>query len=103
MRNVPRLPAHRRNAAVLTPRQREVLDFIRAHVAQHGKSPTRVEIADGVNANSGAVSQLLYALEARGLVDLAFGIKVLVEAERSASPADADPQSLPAGDVEAGR
>ena len=51
----------------MTPRQREVYDFIGAYWAQHKVAPTYQEIADGVDSNSrSAVFKLIHSLIALG-------------------------------------
>lgn len=53
----------------LTLRQRECLDFIRAHVKEKGVSPTfdEIRVALGLSSKSG-IHRLIHALVERGLV-----------------------------------
>lgn len=55
---------------MLTPRERDALDFIKAFNANHRYSPTLREIADGIGlkAKSGA-NRLVSALEDRGYIN----------------------------------
>lgn len=57
----------------LTPRQAEVLAFIRRYIAEHnGASPTRREICAGLGMKSSSdVHQLLQRLKERGHIDWA--------------------------------
>ena len=51
----------------LTPRQRQALTFIAAHIAAHGSSPSLREITAGLGlASAGSVHRLVGALIARG-------------------------------------
>jgi repressor LexA len=66
----------------LTPRQREVLDFIRRYSAEHGYPPTRLEIARHFGFKVAASAQEhLQALAAKGAIALvpgnARGIRLL--------------------------
>jgi repressor LexA len=55
----------------LTPRQRQVLDFIQQAVLEHGMPPTRAEIADALGFKSAnAAEEHLRALQRKGVLDL---------------------------------
>lgn len=84
----------------LTPRQREVLDFIAGHVRDRGVPPTRAEIARAFGFRSpNAAEAHLRALARKGAVQLldgsARGIRVLGAALAPGAPAP------PNGDAEA--
>lgn len=54
---------------MLTPRQRQLLDFIVGFQAESGYSPSFREMADGIGtASTGEVARLLACLEARGAI-----------------------------------
>ncbi|MGF1529169.1 MAG: transcriptional repressor LexA [Candidatus Competibacterales bacterium] len=58
----------------LTPRQRQILDFIRDSVAQHGVTPTREEICQRMGFRSpNAAQQHLKLLERKGHIELVPG------------------------------
>ncbi len=66
----------------LTARQAEILDFIRAHLAQEGRPPTRPELARAFDLTStNGVQKHLVALAAKGAIELvpnaARGIRLL--------------------------
>lgn len=53
----------------LTPRQRDVLDFIRSHQGEHGVTPTYDEIAAGIGLSSkSGIARMIDGLEERGFV-----------------------------------
>lgn len=55
------------SAPSLSPRQQQVLDFIAAHIAEHGHSPTFKEIAFHLGYSSlGATQNLVATLVQRG-------------------------------------
>lgn len=55
----------------LTPRQTEVLDFIREYIRLEGMPPTIVEIAEAINVTSpNGVRDHLKALERKGAIEL---------------------------------
>ena len=59
---------------MLTNRQRQVLDFIRAHIAASGAPPTRAEIARALGFRSAtAAEDHLQALARKGVIVLAIG------------------------------
>jgi len=65
----------------LTPRQAEILQAIRAHIADHGRPPSRPELARAMGiASTNAVFKHLAALERKGAIEvdagLARGIRV---------------------------
>ncbi len=71
---------------MLTDRQRQVLDFILAHISDTGMPPTRTEIARALGFRSAnAAGDHLQALARKGAIELlpgaSRGIRVLVEAE----------------------
>lgn len=54
----------------LTPRQREVFEFIRRHIAKHGTAPSVREIAAGVGLSSiGATHRLVSSIIDRGYLN----------------------------------
>ena len=56
-------------APLLTTRQRRIVEFIRAHAAEHGHCPSLREVADGVGlASVSAVVHRLHELKAAGWV-----------------------------------
>ena len=55
----------------LTARQRQILDWIRAHIAAHGMPPTRAEIAAGLGfSTASSAEDHLQALARKGAVEL---------------------------------
>jgi repressor LexA len=69
----------------LTARQAEILAFIRAHLAEEGRPPTRPELARAFDLTStNGVQKHLLALAAKGAIELvpnaARGIRLLQEA-----------------------
>src|SRR5690554_6268084 len=59
---------------MLTPRQNQVLDFIREHVARAGMPPTRAEIARALGFRStNAAEDHLRALARKGAIALTAG------------------------------
>ncbi len=52
----------------LTFAQREVVDFIRAHIATEGYPPTRAEMARHFGINPNAIEDRLRGLRAKGAV-----------------------------------
>ncbi|TSE21637.1 LexA repressor [Tepidimonas alkaliphilus] len=84
----PRSPRRIRDADGLTPRQREVLDFLRRWGREHGAPPTRQEIARAFGFRSpNAAEAHLRALQRKGMLELrdgsARGIRL-----RGAEPAE---------------
>jgi len=66
----------------LTDRQAEILDFIRQHLAEEGRPPTRPELARAFDLSStNGVQKHLLALAAKGAIELipnaARGIRLL--------------------------
>jgi len=69
----------------LTPRQLEILEAIRSHLAEHRRPPSRPELAKSLGlASTNAVFKLLSALERKGAIEiepgLARGIRIKEEA-----------------------
>ena len=69
----------------LTPRQAEILDLIRASIAERGSPPTRAEIAEAFGFRSpNAAEEHLKALARKGVIELlpgsSRGIRLLEEA-----------------------
>lgn len=63
------------NVPALSPKQLEVLEFIRAFIREHHSPPTRGEIADGLGLkNRQGIDQHLRALETKGAIELIAGI-----------------------------
>jgi repressor LexA len=63
-----------KETAVLTPRQAEILDFIRRALVESGAPPTREEIAEAFGFRSlNAAEQHLQALQKKGLIELVPG------------------------------
>jgi repressor LexA len=55
----------------LTPRQRQVLQFVKDNLAEHGLPPTRAEIAEALGFKSAnAAEEHLRALQRKGVLDL---------------------------------
>lgn len=68
----------------LTPRQKEVLDFLAAYIERHGFSPSFEEIAAGLNLSSLAtVHKHISALEQKGYVRRRFNESRSIEVSRS--------------------
>src|SRR5215470_5324573 len=58
----------------LTPRQAEILEAIRTHIAETGRPPSRPELARALGiASTNAVFKLLAALEKKGAIALDAG------------------------------
>lgn len=67
----------------LTPRQQQILDFIKSHAMANGMPPTRQEITDHCGfASPNAAQEHLVALGKKGYISMQTGkarsIKVLV-------------------------
>ena len=61
--------------ATLTPRQAEILEAIRSHIAEHQRPPSQPELARALGlASTNAVFKHLAALERKGAIELAPGI-----------------------------
>lgn len=68
----------------LTPRQKEVLDFLAGYIERHGFSPSFEEIAAGLNLSSLAtVHKHISALEQKGYVRRRFNESRSIEVSRS--------------------
>jgi repressor LexA len=72
---------------VTTDRERQVLDFVRAYVARHGRAPKLKEIAAHLGIRSrGVVHRYLRALEGEGLIaiepEVARGVRLRGRRER---------------------
>jgi len=52
----------------MTPRQKDVLDFIRGYIELNEYPPTLQEIADKIGTNKSNVNRLVRGLEARGKI-----------------------------------
>ena len=52
----------------LTPRQLEIVKFIRTYIAEHEYAPTMQEIADHLGVSKPTVFEHIEALEARGAI-----------------------------------
>lgn len=68
----------------LTPRQAEILEAIRQHIAEHQRPPSRPELAKSLGiASTNAIFKHLAALERKGAIELdpgaARGIRVTAE------------------------
>lgn len=57
------------DSRVLTPRQQEVLDWVKAFIRDHGMPPTVREIGAAFGIKSSSVFDLLKALEQKGTYD----------------------------------
>lgn len=65
---------------MLTNRQRDALDFLRAHQQQHGCSPTFRQIADHLQISSkSGVHRLLEGLQQRGFIKRRRGLQQAIE------------------------
>jgi len=78
----------------LYPRQQEIYDFIKQYIQKTGTSPTLKQIAEAMNLKSLAtVSEHLYALEKKGLIERIFGeargIRILEKTDSIYDPVDA--------------
>lgn len=63
-----------KETSALTPRQAEILDFVRRTLVEAGAPPTREEIADAFGFRSlNAAEQHLQALQKKGLIELVPG------------------------------
>jgi len=59
----------------LTPRQLEILEAIRSHLAQHRRPPSRPELAKSLGlASTNAVFKLLAALQRKGAIEIEPGL-----------------------------
>jgi repressor LexA len=75
----------------LSPKQLEVLVFIRGFVEAHGLPPTRGEIAKGLDLkNRQGIDQHLRALEIKGAIELVPGISRGIRLREQASTLAAD-------------
>jgi repressor LexA len=80
----------------LTPRQQQILDFIRRHLAKQGIPPTRAEITTAFGFRSlTAAEDHLRALARKGAIELlpgaSRGIRVLGDEDAAANDGDALP------------
>jgi repressor LexA len=87
--------------ADLSPRQLEVLEFIRRFTQAHELPPTRGEIAEGLGLkNRQGIDQHLRALENKGAIELvpgiSRGIRILGEAKGWSQPSATGRQRMPA-------
>ncbi|MEO5692596.1 MAG: transcriptional repressor LexA [Usitatibacter sp.] len=61
--------------AALTTRQAEILEVIRAHIAEHGRPPSRPELARILRVSStNGIAKHLIALEKKGALELSPGL-----------------------------
>src|SRR5450432_2758520 len=61
--------------ATLTPRQAEILEAIREHIAEHHRPPSHPELARALGlASTNGVFKHLAALEKKGAIELAPGV-----------------------------
>lgn len=72
----------------LTPRQQEILDFLREWIAEHGMPPTRLEICASLGFRSpNAAEEHLRTLERKGAIEVvpgsSRGIRILSESRQS--------------------
>jgi len=59
---------------LLTPRQRQILDWIRGHLETTGRPPTRAEIATGLGfSTASSAEDHLRALERKGVLEIQAG------------------------------
>lgn len=63
-----------RRSATLTPKQTEILSFIRDFIAQHGVAPTRAEIAAAFYCATNAIQEHIVALARKGHITLQPGV-----------------------------
>ncbi|MGE3150451.1 MAG: LexA family protein [Pseudorhodoplanes sp.] len=62
-------PPPDRVIAGLTPRQRQLLDFLAAFIARHGHSPSFAQMRDGLGlASTSTIVTLVLGLERRGRI-----------------------------------
>lgn len=74
----------------LTPRQQEILDFVKNHIEHTGMPPTRVEIAREIGFKSpNAAEEHLKALARKGYIEMlsgtSRGIRLLLDEEEAAN------------------
>lgn len=82
--------------AILTTRQREILEFIRTTLTQCGAPPTREEIARAFGFRSlNAAEQHLQALQKKGLLELISGTSRGIRLHESIRPESARESGLP--------
>lgn len=94
----------KRKQASLTPRQLEILTFIRDQRREHGYSPTMQEVADHLGVCKVTVFEHVGALEEKGLVTRAKHKARSLEITDHAQFPDSRPTLLPiAGRIAAGR
>lgn len=74
----------------LTPRQRDLLDFIRSYIAKHESAPSYDEMAAGIGLRSKSpISDIIDALVERGAIDrLPNRARTVTLVEQPALPAD---------------
>lgn len=69
-------------ALTLTPRQQEVLDFIRSFSTEHGYPPSRTDVCKAMGVNStNAAQEILTRLVSAGVIEItpniARGIRIV--------------------------
>lgn len=73
----------------MTPRMREVYDFVDAFIRQNGFSPSYEEIGEAVGVGSrSTIHRVIKALAERGHIRMLKGRSRSIEIVRPASPAD---------------
>src|SRR4051812_5532586 len=91
-------PSSDSTAPPLSPKQLEVLEFIRAFIREHHSPPTRGEIAEGLGLkNRQGIDQHLRALEMKGAIELISGISRGIRLREPAlqSISDVEDHTLP--------
>ena len=61
----------------LSERQSEILAFITQYIRQHGVSPTRAEVRQGVGCANGVAQRNIAALVQRGFLAKSYGWRSL--------------------------
>ncbi len=90
---------------MLTEREQDTLEFIRAYVAEHGRSPLVSEIANGLGLRSqGTTHRYIQALVDAGLLERHVGRTRGLRLTEQAEPEAMGPLTLPVmGKIAAGR
>ena len=52
----------------VTPRQFEVLEYIRLYADHHGKNPSQLAIAHGIDGTQNSVFRMMQLLQDRGVI-----------------------------------
>jgi repressor LexA len=89
---------------MLTARQRDIYQFIRAFIERHGHGPLLMEIAEGIGIQSkGTVHRYVNSLAREGLIELVSGRHRGIRLPEQAAPAAAGATLPLVGKIAAGR